>query len=309
MILWNVQSFYEMYADASERSTFYVPRSQHILDKWILASLDDLIIGATSSFERYKIIEPARAIGEFINDLSTWYLRRSRDRFKGEDETDKQAALATLRTCLLTLSKLMAPFTPFLADRLYQKMGGEKESVHLEEWPSELSDYIHEDNLKTMAEVREIVSSALELRSTAGIKVRQPLSKLRIKKQKSGIMNNAEILQLIKDEVNVKHVIFDSGLDDDLGLDTNITSELKEEGQIRDLIRAIQELRKKAGLTIKDTADLAVETDDVGRHIIEKNKEMVLKSTLLKNINYATNLPSESVNVGDGVSFKLGVIK
>ena len=249
-----------------------------------------------------------------MEDLSVWYVRRSRERVKGDDDADKHYTLATLRFVLGNLSKLIAPFMPFLAENIYQEVNGfafksPGQSVHLEEWPSELSDYIHEDNLKTMAEVREIVSSALELRSTAGIKVRQPLSKLRIKKQKSGIMNNAEILQLIKDEVNVKHVIFDSGLDDDLGLDTNITSELKEEGQIRDLIRAIQELRKKAGLTIKDTADLAVETDDVGRHIIEKNKEMVLKSTLLKNINYATNLPSESVNVGDGVSFKLGVIK
>src|SRR3989338_1638836 len=313
MRLDNVLSFYLLYKDTIK----HYPKggeSPKQLDIWVRSRLGETEKEVSAAMEKYEIDRALRPVADFVEDLSVWYVRRSRERVKGDDDADKHYTLATLRFVLGNLSKLIAPFMPFLAENIYQEVNGfafksPGQSVHLEEWPSELSDYIHEDNLKTMAEVREIVSSALELRSTAGIKVRQPLSKLRIKKQKSGIMNNAEILQLIKDEVNVKNVIFDSGLDDDLGLDTNITSELKEEGQIRDLIRAIQELRKKAGLTIKDTADLAVETDDVGRHIIEKNKEMVLKSTLLKNINYATNLPSESVNVGDGVSFKLGVIK
>ncbi len=98
-------------------------------------------------------------------------------------------------------------------------------------------------------------------------------------------------------------------MEDEITLDTTITGELREEGQARELIRAIQELRKNSGLTIKDTAELSLETDEVGKKLIEKNKDLLIKATLLKSISYAANLGGESVDIGDGLSFKIKILK
>ena len=184
-ILWNVFEFYQLFSKHGTCSMKHVTSDKNILDLWILAKLHLLIKEVTERMNEYKLAEASRPIGEFITELSQWYVRRSRDRFKGENETDKQNALATLREVLLTLSKVMAPFTPFIAEKIFRQIINPKSetinddlSVHLEAWPEADEGLIDEKLLKEMAQARKIVEMGHALRKEAGIPVRQPLAGL-----------------------------------------------------------------------------------------------------------------------------------
>lgn len=253
-----------------------------------------------ASLEKYEIDRAIRPFAEFIDDLSTWYIRRSRDRFKSENAADRTQALATTRRVLLDLSKLLAPFMPFLAEDIYKHVKGGKESVHLEEWP----EFKKADAkiLTDMKEVRRVASLGLEARMKAKINVRQPLAKLSVK---SAVSEN--LVDIIKDEVNVKEVVMDTALAEEVVLDTTLTPELKEEGTIRELIRAIQDLRKEKGLTIQDRAILTIETDPKAQELIAKNKEILSSTTLLKEVKFG-NVEGEAKMVGE-LSLKIGVSK
>ncbi len=295
----NVLAFYQLYSSELTSEGTLAPKSSNVLDRWILAKLNELVKSVTESMDSYKLLEPTRAIRDFIADLSQWYLRRSRDRFKGEDKTDRLSALQTTNYVLLTLSKLMAPFTPFFADYLYKQSGGKLESVHLENWP-EIEPGIKGEELGIlveMAEVRRVVSLALEARAKANIKIRQPLAELRIKNLESRIKNQ-DMLTLIADEVNVKEVKIDESLNNEVDLDTLITPELKKEGSVRDFVRAIQELRKEIGLNPKDFVELSVEGDEKAVSFVQSVETELKNSTQLTKIKY------ESVNNGSGVSFE-----
>ncbi len=253
----NVFSFYELYrVDVKSKSG----DSRNILDKWILARLGELSSEVTEAMENYELDKATKPFLLFIDDLSTWYLRRSRERFKGNDAIDKE--FATLTTCfvLLEVSKLLAPFMPFLSERIFQKLRVESDaiSVHLEDWPK--VGNIDHDLLKKMKEVRNLVSLGLEARSKQSIKVRQPLKSLSIKNKE--IVENEELSLLIKDEVNVKELLFHSLVEEVL-LDVLITPELRLEGVARDLIREIQDERKKLGLSPNDAINVQIKTSDI----------------------------------------------
>ncbi|MEA1962773.1 MAG: isoleucine--tRNA ligase, partial [Patescibacteria group bacterium] len=212
IILWNVYKFYEMYAD--QISDIGHRTSDNVLDKWILARLNQLVCEVTENMDKYNLPKAARPIAEFINDFSTWYIRRSRDRFKSKDENDKQFALRTTKYILSQLAKVMAPFTPFIAEQIWQKVSGnefknENKSVHLEEWPNKESRIKNNKLriLEEMAMVRKIVELGLAKRDEAGIRVRQPLSKLRI----TNYELQDEYIYLIKDELNVKNIKLERG--------------------------------------------------------------------------------------------------
>ncbi len=247
--LRNVVAFYELYAGAHVPSD---AASTHILDRWINDRLNEVIGLVTAAMESYELDRALRPIDEFVDDLSTWYLRRSRDRFKPTDPAEAQAVMDTLRRTLLVLSCLMAPFTPFVAEEIYLKLKGGAESVHLEHWPE--ADKSDEEIITAMQLVRQLVSGGLEARAKAAIKVRQPLKEL---KAKSAPLS-AELAQLIQDEVNVKAVIFDPNLSAVVELDLTITPELKEEGELRDLIREIQDWRKESGLKAGEQAEVVI---------------------------------------------------
>ena len=177
-LLYNVLAFYELYRDSALEVSEY-KGSENILDKWIIVRLNELIENTTKQLDDYKLLEPVRAIRLFIDDLSTWYLRRSRERIKdGEAE-----AKTTLYFVLKTLSKLMAPFTPFASEDIWQKLKNknDKESVHFENWPKSKGKN-EEKIIEEMKEVREIVTLGLQERQKAGLPVRQPLGELRITK-------------------------------------------------------------------------------------------------------------------------------
>lgn len=297
--LENVLSFFNLYTNKNIVANKISPK--HILDLWIIGRLSELGTEITNSLDAYKIDSAARPIMDFVEDLSTWYIRRSRDRFKSEDIKDRNDALATTHFVLLNLAKYMAPFTPFFAESLYLNLKSESdpESVHLCEWPHFATPFAQgygeskkisrgdDEIIKNMAEVRKIVSLALEKRMAAGIKVRQPLSKLEIRNSK--FENKKEYLELIKDEVNVKNVEFDEKLEEEVELDTEITPELQKEGNLRDFVRAVQELRKEKKLLPTDEINLLVETDEIGKEFLNSVASEIKKPTNVSQIIFENN--------------------
>src|SRR5258706_68314 len=225
-----------------------------ILDEWILARLNQTITVTTESLEEFDAYGACNAIEGMINDTSLWYVRRSRNRVGvgAKNIEDKNATYHTLYKVLVVMSQLAAPIMPFISDEMYTNLTGE-ESVHLSNWPTKIQDSrfkIQDEKLiEEMQLVRKIVEIGLSKRKELGIKVRQPLNKFSIYNLQFSISN--EVSQLIKDELNVKNIDFVKGEGELSGeLDTVITPELKAEGEARDIIRMIQEERKKLGTSL-----------------------------------------------------------
>lgn len=269
----NVVSFYEMYAKETPVKT----ESTDPLDLWILSRLHELGKEITDSLEKYEVDKAARPIADFIDDLSTWYIRRSRDRFK-EKSID---ALSTTHTVLIELSKLIAPFMPFLAEDIYGKVKGKegKESVHLEDWPE--AEKVDKKILTSMTEIRRIASLGLEARMKAKINVRQPLALLTVKTK---LPKDENLISILLDEINTKKIVGDESMADEIKLDTVLTPALVEEGKVRELVRSIQELRKEAGLSVSDLVSLEVGEGFEGSEVLKKFKDSISKSTGLSDI-------------------------
>ncbi len=300
MRLSNVLSFYELYR--VEEDTTIHTRAPNVLDQWILARLKEVTCEETAALDAYEIDRAVKPLSLFVDDLSTWYLRRSRDRFKSEDANDRATALATTRIVLLEFSKLIAPVMPFLADHIYLRAGGKKESVHLEKW-NEMSSVMCADHevavLEGMAEARRTVSLALEARAKAGIKVRQPLARLTLKNV--ALKGKDEYIALIIDEVNVKEISFDATISLDVILDTNITPDLKREGQFRDLVRTVQGLRKEMKLMRTDDIVLKIKTTTIGKELVETFALELKRVAFIREILF-TEVSGETVDI-DGVTF------
>ena len=256
MRLKNVLAFYQLYAAENSLTPTLKPVS-NLLDVWIISRLSELNRSVSQALDAYKLDQAGKPIDEFIDDFSTWYLRRSRERLKSEDQKVQANAINTLREILLTLAKIIAPLMPFVAEEIYQTVKSKNDlaSVHLEMWPEVDESYkpqaISYKLSENMVEVRRLVSLGLEARSKLGIKVRQPLQALFVQGGKP-INLSDELVLLIKDEVNVKEVKWQTDLVAPVALDAKITPELKAEGQVRDFIRQVQDLRKEKKLVPKD---------------------------------------------------------
>lgn len=303
--LFNVLSFYQMYVDKEKDLRFKIydlKEMTNVLDQWLASKLNLLIKEVTECLAKYDIFTSARKIAEFIEELSTWYLRRSRERFKGENEEDKKQAIFSLGKVLFELAKVLAPYAPFAAEFLYQELGKKcgtlKESVHLETWPEAQENLIAQSVLDYMALTRKIVEIGLAKRAEAGIKVRQPLAKLKVKSQKSKL--NDEYLNLIKDELNVKEVQQEMGEGElTVELDLEISEELKAEGMLRELVRAINNKRKEMGLTINDRVFLQYETEsEILKNVFEKYGFELQKSVLADSFEKVTGL-NERIKIGE----------
>jgi isoleucyl-tRNA synthetase len=278
-ILWNVLAFYKMYAGA-DQPEIVKPRSMQVLDRWLMARLHELERDITKNFESYDLAAAARPLRAWVDDLSTWWLRRSRERMKGGDEYEKQDALRTLREALLETSKLMAPFTPFFAEKLYQEAAGPKMSVHLDKWPKFDDRAIDEQLLKDMEWVRAVAASGLEQRARHKLPVRQALAKLTVNMRDAQLAarlaQRHELMGLIRDELNVEAVEVKGGVE--VGeehwtaeLDTVITPELKKKGMARELSRQVMNLRKEIRLTPQDAVMLKFASQDQGmRDVLEE---------------------------------------
>ncbi|HEU0085706.1 MAG TPA: class I tRNA ligase family protein [Candidatus Paceibacterota bacterium] len=296
-LLYNVLSFYELYREKDLEKN-EEPKPQNVLDIWIIVRLHELVELCTKGLNEFKLIEPVRAIRDFIDDLSTWYLRRSRERIK---EGDKEAK-ATLYYVLRTLSQLLAPFAPFSAEDIWQKLRreGDEGSVHLSTWPkvkiSILRSFTKRDTyvIEHMIKTREIVTLGLEARQRRGIKVRQPLGMIRVKD--FGLPE--EYAEVVRDELNVKEIRRDPGIKEEVHLETEITPELRQEGDYREVVRAIQDLRKKIGLMPNDLVTLTISLSDPLKSVIEKYERELSKVVGATEIKYEENDGEES-KIGD----------
>ncbi len=318
--LENVLAFYELYAEKQTGSDDdivtkeHFPKSSHILDEWIFARLGSVRVEVESAMEKKEIDRAVRPILGFVDDLSTWYLQNSRERIKGKEGNDqeKKAALSTLRYVFCEFSKIIAPFMPFIAEEVFQKVKGknEKESVHLEAWPT-IETLENDPILSLMETTRNIVSLGLEARAKQGIKVRQPLKKITLplsEKQPFLVPVGKEFLALIMERVNVKDVVF-GDIPEKVLLDTEITPALKVEGNIREFIRNTQELRKKENLNPGDTSyTLLVATNEEGSAFIKKFEKEISKATLFGTIEYVTEVEGEKSKIEE-MEFTLAVKK
>lgn len=268
------------------------------LDIWIISRLYQLRNEITSGMEEYNLPKALNGAVPFIEDLSNWYVRRSRRRFsKNENKEDKQQAFATLYYVLIYLSKILAPFTPFLSEELYQKMTGSTESVHLLDWPA--ASEIDTEVLANMTRTRQIITDALALRMQKSdtedqIKIRQPLSKLTYDGDKLDTFYE----QIIAEEVNVKKVENTKKFT----LDKTLTTELKREGQAREIIRAVQSARKHAGLKQDDQIKLSLSIDPPKEHLDFIKSEVGAKD-ITKNTNYS-HTETAKTN-GDNITISL----
>ena len=263
--LQNVLAFYELYKDETLPSA----ESGNVIDRWILARLEELVRDVSAGYERYDLNAATRPLAPFIDDLSTWYLRRSRDRFK-EAGDDRRAALASMRHVLRTLSLLAAPAMPFIAEDVFAsvRIASDPESVHLASWPTlpgsgfdlfGTKKHLTSALIDGMERTRRYASEALMLRQRAGVIVRQPLATLYI----PGTLP-PELAALLAEEVNVKTVKQDAA---ELALDTALTPELIREGDERAMSRAVAEARKTEGYSPKDTVRVNQNAD--GKHAAE----------------------------------------
>ena len=287
LTLYNSIEFFTTYISAEEYSDKEnIVESKNCLDTWILSRLNNLIAKVTKDLDGYDVMSATLAIEDFfINDLSLWYIRRSRKRFqKPDNPEEKREASQTLYCIIVNLLNIIAPIMPFFAEENYQKFkkDGMPESVHLIEWPGVNKKYIMNDLEEKMQKVREIVALTLTERASVGIKTRQPLQSLKVKNVK--LKFDSGLLDLIKEEVNVKEVVFDNKIKKEVELDTEISAELKEEGTVRELIRNIQEMRKKAGLKPKDEILVSYSGSGELGNILAKNRDFILKEARVKDL-------------------------
>ncbi|HEY8798597.1 MAG TPA: isoleucine--tRNA ligase [Candidatus Dormibacteraeota bacterium] len=273
--LWNCYSFFATYArlDSFDTTQPQVPIAErHVLDRWLLSRLSGLNSAVTGGLDRYDAIEPARRIQRFVDDLSNWYIRRSRRRFwKSQSDSDKLAAYQTLFEVLSTLSRLMAPFAPFIADAMYRNLS-EGGSVHLADFPETTAPHDPEVEAN-MAKARQAVELGLSARDAVRIKVRQPLASVSL----PGDPLPEEIAAIVREELNVKQLIFGAP---EVKLDTEITEGLRLEGLAREVVRVIQDRRKKLGFNVEDRIHTRYEADGMLVRAIEKHGDYIKNETL-----------------------------
>lgn len=259
LILWNCYKFFLDYAILAN----WTPQQPQkgnltVLDKWVLARLNELVLIVNKGLDKYDAASVSRAIENFIvNDFSTWYIRRSRDRVGPEaDMLERNTALSVMYEVLVTTAKLLAPFMPFISEEIFKNLVGE-ESVHLEDYPQGNDSLIDNDLIKDMMQVRKIAEMGHAKRKEAGIKLRQPLISVLYKLPER---LDEELEKILARELNVKKVEYQksSKAEPEVKMSTKITQSLAEEGKARDLIRAVQQERKEQNMTLADKTKIIV---------------------------------------------------
>ncbi|MDD9271659.1 isoleucine--tRNA ligase [Paenibacillus sp. GCM10023248] len=375
----NAHAFYSLYALIDQyRPEDHPPRSSsNELDRWVLSRLNTLLQHVVKGLEDYDFLNPAKHIEAFVDELSNWYIRRSRDRFWGSEMTeDKVCAYQTLREVLLTLARMIAPYMPLIAEDLFGNLGGEG-SVHLSDYPVVKESAIDETLESDMATARQIVELARNIRNETGIKTRQPLSELivaldrefnlprfeaiiqdemnvkRIRVESSDssfidyrlklnlkaagkkygklvgtlqsrlkelsaaeaqqavergyaeIANDGEAIRLTLDELLVEKqgkegIAFASGYRINVALNTEITEALEQEGLVREVIRGIQDYRKKLDLPIEQRVILTLQVDAPLKAALERFDHVLHDNVLLADVRYADGKDDmEEVSFGD----------
>lgn len=375
----NTHAFFALYAslDSFRPEEHPLLPKTNKLDRWIISRLNSLINNVRAGLDTYDFMNPAKLMEAYIDELSNWYIRRSRDRFWGSDMTeDKIAAYQTLQEVLLTLSKLIAPFAPFISEEIFENLGW-RESVHLTDYPTADESLIDLQLEKEMQTTRQIVELARNIRNEVAIKTRQPLSEMFISMDED--FDLLGYSTIIKEEINVKeihvvhsdsdfvefslklnlkvggpkygkhvgliqkhlqgltpdearkvveqgyvdlqvsdeeklHITSDelltqkqskqgfasaSGYQMAVALNTEITPELEQEGLVREVVRVIQDYRKKLDLPIEERINLVLDVDSEVREAIERNESLLRDNVLLLNLSFSKKDGMEYATFGD----------
>ncbi|RAP28182.1 Isoleucyl-tRNA synthetase [Brevibacillus laterosporus] len=374
----NTHAFYSLYATIDQYKPEDYPQQIYMneLDRWILSRLHSTLQNVLKGLEVNDFLNPAKQMESFIDELSNWYIRRSRNRFWGSEMTeDKVSAYQTLREVLLTLSRMIAPYAPLIAEDIFNNIGGEG-SVHLADYPKVNEAVIDASLENDMETARQIVELARNIRNETGIKTRQPLSELIVSIDRDFNLNR--FMDIIKDEINVKdirveqsvsgfvtyhlklnlkvagkkygkfvaplqnhlkhlsaseakqtvdsgfldvtildegiHITLDellvekqgkegfasaSGYQINVALNTTITEELEQEGFVREVIRAIQDYRKKLNLPIEKRVSLTLDVDAQLKEALERFDHVLQDNVLLSDVKYANEIGMETVSIGE----------
>ncbi len=259
MMLWNSYKFFVNYASLEnwepKIELAHVPTK---LDLWILSRLNETIIHIDQQLTAYHLPKAVAAIKPFVSDLSTWFIRRSRNRVgpTATNKDDKVTAYTTMRTVFEVLSQAIAPITPFISEYIYRHLTG-KESVHLRDWPKVTTpEVIDQKLLDQMSEVRKIAEMGNAFRKVHNLAVKQALATLTVKGSSNQVAIEEQLVQLIKDELNVEAVEFVDGETLEVEFDTNLTDRLIKKGKARELVRAIQEARKQANCRLDELVNV-----------------------------------------------------
>jgi len=314
--LWNVYSFFVTYANIDR----FIPAGDKAkvelseLDRWIISELNQLIAEVDKGLDGYNPTEAGRRLEGFVDDLSNWYVRRSRRRFwKSESDADKLAAYTTLYECLVTLSRLMAPLTPFLAEEIYQNLvcsvfSEAPDSVHLADFPVADESRIDKQLINEVRAVIELVSKVRALRNEKGMKVRQPISKMVLDIKAEWIKRAiSRFASEIKEEVNIKEIEFTDDISkydsrryafstwgtSSTGIDTQLTRELEMEGMAREVVRRLQTMRRSAGFDIADHIVTYYQGDDYIRRVMADFADYIRQETLSQKL--VEGVPQEGV--------------
>ncbi|MCB9822267.1 isoleucine--tRNA ligase [Candidatus Nomurabacteria bacterium] len=304
-MVWNMYDFFTMYAEVDGWEfdgglEDPLEALANPLDIWVVSRLHQLVGVVEERTEAYDLQGALKPILPFLDDASNWFVRRSRRRFwKSEDDGDKADAYRTLHYVLVRLAYLLAPFTPFLAEELHEKLTGDKESIHLKDWLP--AGRVNQLVMDEMEQVREYVNEGLGLRAKAQLKVRQPLASITV----PSMGEHVDFEPILIDELNVKSV----KVGKEVTIDENITPELKREGLMREVVRHVQSARKNAGLNVDDRIQLSLTTtDDQLQAAITEYIETIKTETLAVDIAEAELEHLSTVRV-EGTELKISLTK
>lgn len=300
-MIWNMYDFFSLYAEVDNwewDGNLDDPLNDltNLLDRWVVSRVHELTKEVALNMDSYDIPSAMRPILVFIEDASNWYVRRSRKRFwKTEDDDDKNSAYRTLHYVLVRLSTVLAPFTPFLSEELYQKLD-DTDSVHLLDWPE--NGAVDDELIHEMSTLRILIADALSQRASAMIKTRQPLRSAKIVSKQT--FDN-QLIDIMQEEINVKSIIVEKGSRPTIVLDLELDQTLIDEGVARDVIRRIQSLRKKSGLDIENRINLSLTTTDIDlQRAFDNHKDEIMQETLSKTLTKTTYAFTTSENVSNG---------
>ena len=250
LILWNVYNFFVTYAGIDG----WKPQSNNegfektVLDEWILSKLNNLVSQMRNNLDEYDTVSAISVYKKFVDELSTWYIRRSRDRVgaSSEDKNTKESFYYTTYKVLTTLSLLIAPITPFISEEIYRNLT-DKESVHLELYPEPENDLINKELEDEMTKAQELSSALNAFRKQNGVKVKIPFIKLTY----NGIQLQDRIIEIVKSEVNVEELEFGKEAEEyEIEGESGESNQNIEAGEARDIVRSIQKKRKELGTTM-----------------------------------------------------------
>ena len=303
LLSYNSLNFYENYR-YKEKTKIGNPKTTELTDKWILFRLNEFGRKTEKYLEEYNLVKACSEIKEFIEDLSTWYLRINRERI-----AEKKEARETLKFVLNNFSKIISPILPFVSEKIYQSLNGNKNSVHLQEYPKLRLEESAKKLLEDMKNIREVISSGLKIRDKLQIGLKWPFAKAKIISNKK---IGREFEELIKSQLNVKKIEIKKGNELSVEFDTTMTPELEAEGYAREISRQIQAFRKELGFEKKQVIELqiAVGKDEQLKKILGAEKEFIKERTNSKQLFIVTTIEKERFkkNIEFKIKDKRGII-